>query len=319
MTLNDVPLVDMYLGEFRGAPFCDIKPLPGADSPREALPESCFAEVMKIRDECERRYFGAKRPEFAYLHQGVTYRVTVFEIADGGRPFFTFSRVAAKIYPIDRLGLPDDIEDLLVSPSLRGLVVVVGGMGSGKTSSSQSMVSHRLTRRGGIALAMEDPIETVLEGMHGPGRCIQVEVSRSEGGYGEALTRALRSRMGTLFVGEIRDADTALRVLTMASTDHLIFSTLHAASPAAAFELLDTYATDAKGSSASGLVSRAVSVVIYQSITRSRDGASTFNSEAVSLLDIKDSAVIRTMIERREYATLSSQFSAQHKRRLHGS
>jgi twitching motility protein PilT len=316
MAFNDVPLVDVFLGELNGKPFCEIKGAPGADASLQPLPSEYAEEVEGIRVACENFLKESGRPEFAHVHEGVTYRVTAFDAPGSIRPFLTLSRVAAKMYPIEKLFLPEDIEALLLNKSLRGAVLFVGGMGSGKTSSMQSVGAARLTRLGGAAMAIEDPIETALGGKHGDGLCIQVEVSRHNGGYEEALLKALRSRMGTLFVGEVRDNDTAQRVLSMSTTDHLIFSTMHADSPTSAIQLLHTYASRAGDSDAAGLVSRGLSVVIYQKLIEQRDRAPMLHTEAISLLDPKDSPVIRSMIAKKEFENLPRMFMDQHKRRL---
>src|ERR1700750_105158 len=240
MLLNDVKLVDLYLGEHEGKLFADVKVTPGADAPREPLPAAVEAEVEELRARCEATYANTGHPEFSLLHgtPAVRYRVTAFDNPTLGAPYFTLSRVAARIFPLASVNLPAETEQWLLRHDSRGLVLFCGAMSSGKTSSSGSIMSARLCEHGGLAMALEDPIETLLDGMHGQGRCMQIEVSRHNGGYLEGLTKVLRARVGTVLVGEIRPGPTAERVLSLASTDHLVFSTIHAASPAAAIWLL---------------------------------------------------------------------------------
>jgi len=317
MDLNALDLVDLYLGEFDGRPFCDVKVMPGADAPRAPLDEAYAAEINEIRSYCERTYKQTGKPEFPLVHRGGRYRVTTFDNPSFGPAFFTISRVAAKIYALEKLNLPTHIEQLLVDPRLRGLILLCGSMSSGKTSSAASILAHRLRVRGGLAMAIEDPIETLLEGMHGEGRCIGVEVSRTEGGYGEALTRVLRARVGTVLVGEIRDESTAEKVLSLASTDHLVISTIHASSPTSALELLYTYATKAGVRNAAGLVSRGISIVIYQKLLTLGSGRRMPEAEAVSFHEERDTHTLRKMVEDGLFASLPEMFSQQHKRLLH--
>ena len=315
MSLNDLKLVDMYLGQSDGRLFCDVKVLPGADAPRQALPLEYADEAERLRAKCLERYRQGGSSEFSLVHDDIRYRVTSFDMPGDSAPFFTVSRVSAQVFELRKLYLPPDIETLLLDPSLRGLVLVCGSMSSGKTSSVQSFVCGRMRENGGIAIAIEDPIENVIEGMHGDGRVIQVEVNRHKGGYEEELTKALRARIGTVLVGEIRDKATASRVLTLANTDHLVFSTIHAASPAAAIELFYTYASEAGVSNAASLVARGLSVVIWQQITRF-NGKTKFYAEAASIIDPLDSPTLRTLISACDFDKLPEQFARQYKRQL---
>jgi twitching motility protein PilT len=317
MELNQLELVDLYLGYHEGASFCDVKRLPGADASRQPLAAMYEDEVAGIRTRCETLYADTKRPEFPLLHKGIRYRVTAFDNPNLGSPFFTLSRVSAKLYPLEKLGLPEHIEKLLISPSLRGLVLLCGAMSSGKTSSAASVLAHRLSTLGGLAMAVEDPIETLLDGMHGDGRCIQVEVSRTDGGYGEALTRVLRARVGTVLVGEIRDEATAEKVLSLASTDHLVISTIHASSPTTALELLYTYATKAGVKNAAGLVARGISLVIYLQMRKLSSGRTMLDPECVSFFEGNDAHVLRKMLADGDFGGLPEMFAKQHKQSLH--
>ncbi|WLI52192.1 ATPase, T2SS/T4P/T4SS family [Pseudomonas sp. FP833] len=150
----------------------------------------------------------------------VTYILDVF-----AKPFFVLNRSRATILALDDLGLPDHIHDCLLNEHTRGLVYVVGEMGAGKTSTAASAVKARLTSLGGLGLTVEDPPETLLQGEHGPGRCIQLPVSRAQGGYSETLIRALRTRADLILVGEVRDTPTAVEVIKASINGAFCFST----------------------------------------------------------------------------------------------
>lgn len=318
MPLCDLQFVDLYLGRSHGQAFCDVKALPGADAPRLPLPEELEVEVQAVRERLEATYRESGRPEFPLNHEGVLYRVTTFENPGDPAPFFTLSRVEAKIFPFARLNLPEHVASAVLASQTRGLVLIAGSMSSGKTSSAASILSERLRRHGGFAMAFEDPIETMLDGMHGDGRCMRVEVSRHTGGYGEALTRALRARVGTMLVGEIRDGDTAEQTLRMASTDHLIFSTIHADSPAAAIELLYTYARKSHVENAAALVARGLSVVIWQRLIRQAGGGASVLPECLSLLGEDDRGALKALIAAADFAKLTDLIEGQQRRALYG-
>jgi len=164
MPLCDLQFVDLYLGRSHGQAFCDVKALPGADAPRLPLPEELQVEVQAVRERLEATYRESGRPEFPLNHEGVLYRVTTFENPGDPAPFFTLSRVEAKIFPFARLNLPEHVASAVLASQTRGLVLIAGSMSSGKTSSAASILSERLRRHGGFAMAFEDPIETMLDG-----------------------------------------------------------------------------------------------------------------------------------------------------------
>ena len=103
-------------------------------------------------------------------------------------------------------------------------------MAGGKTTTAMSIVVDRLNRFGGLAIVIEDPPEARLNGVHGKGRCIQIEADRNQGGYAEPLIKALRSGADIILIGEIRDADTADEVIRASQNGHLIISTIHGGS-----------------------------------------------------------------------------------------
>jgi Tfp pilus assembly ATPase PilU len=117
---------------------------------------------------------------------------------------------------------------LLTRPDLRGVVGFIGEMESGKTTAAASSVRGRLLALGGIAVAIEDPPETNLDGEHGDGRCISVEVGA--GGYKAATKKAMRTGASIIYLGEVRDEDPAAEVAMGGNNGHLIFTTWHAGS-----------------------------------------------------------------------------------------
>ena len=132
--------------------------------------------------------------------------------------------IQAEIPPFDSLGLPPQLKDVIMAK--RGLVLFIGGTGSGKSTSLAALIDHRNTTAGGHIITIEDPIEYV----HKHKRCIvnQREVGVDTRSYRAALKQTLRQAPDVILIGEIRDRETMEHALTFAETGHLAISTIHA-------------------------------------------------------------------------------------------
>ena len=136
---------------------------------------------------------------------------------------FAFRVISALIPSFEELGLPRGVERLANEP--RGLILVTGATGSGKTTSLAAMVDHINRTRRDHVLTIEDPIEIVHQEQRGV--ISQREVGLDTGSFGEALRRALRQDPDVILIGELRDAETAQVALQAAESGHLVLSTLH--------------------------------------------------------------------------------------------
>lgn len=132
-------------------------------------------------------------------------------------------RIVSKIPAISDLSLPPVLEKL--SMEKRGLILLTGMTGSGKTTTLASMVNHRNERQEGHILTIEDPIEYYHE--HKKSIVTQREVGVDTQSYSTALKNALRQRPDVILIGEIRDAEVMEQALTAAETGHLCLATLH--------------------------------------------------------------------------------------------
>jgi twitching motility protein PilU len=137
---------------------------------------------------------------------------------------FVIRRVETNIPTVDELGLPSSFKDLIMAK--RGLVLVVGQTGSGKSTSLAAMIGHRNQHGNGHIVTIEDPIEFV----HQHQNCIisQRDVGIDTYSYGMALKNALRQTPDVILIGEIRDRETMEQAISFAETGHLCVSTLHA-------------------------------------------------------------------------------------------
>ncbi|HQC72127.1 MAG TPA: type IV pilus twitching motility protein PilT, partial [Candidatus Competibacteraceae bacterium] len=152
------------------------------------------------------------------------FRVNAFNQDRGAAA--VFRTIPTLIKTLDELNCPAVFRDLINVP--RGLILVTGPTGSGKSTTLAAMIDHINKSEYGHILTIEDPIEFV----HQSQRCLvnQREVHRDTLGFNEALRSALREDPDIILVGEMRDRETISLALTAAETGHLVFGTLHTSS-----------------------------------------------------------------------------------------
>lgn len=149
------------------------------------------------------------------------FRVNVFR--QRGCIGLVIRQIKSHILSITDLGLPQILED--VSMTKRGLVLVVGAAGSGKSTSLAAMIDHRNANSAGHIVTIEDPIEFVH--VHKKSLITQREIGMDTESYENALKNALRQAPDVVLIGEIRDTTTMEAAITFAETGHLCLATLH--------------------------------------------------------------------------------------------
>ena len=250
-----------FIDLFVSNSFADVKGLAGVDDTRVPVPESWSDDIQDIREKCRAGQLETGGPEFSIQFAGVVYRVTHLDSLEQGGTF-VLRQSKAQIRAFRSIGIPRHFVEALLAPKAVGLVLICGGFGVGKTTTAASWVVERLTLHGGIALAIEDPIETPIDGVHGKGRCIAINASRHKGGYQEHLIRGLRSGVDFIFLGEIRDAQTAYEALKAGSNGELIVATFHAQGNAEALERLIALAGEHTNSAANLLADSLLGVML---------------------------------------------------------
>ncbi len=178
---------------------------------KELCDEAQWAEVEK-----------GGTSDFGIAHgNGNRFRVSV--LRQRGRISAVLRLIPSELLSLDEIGLPTAVRELLTRP--RGLILVTGPTGSGKTTTLASMVNWINTELDRHIVTIEDPIEYYHE--HKRGVVTQREIGTDVPNFPEAIRRALRQDPDVILVGEMRDLETISAAITAAETGHLVFGTLH--------------------------------------------------------------------------------------------
>ena len=214
---------DLYLST--GAPPCakfqgTLKPL-GKDP---LAPGDVKAMAYAVMDAEQTRDFEEDlEMNLAISLPGVArFRINIFK--QRNETSIVARNIQAEIPSFDSLGLPPQLKEVIMTK--RGLVLFIGGTGSGKSTSLAALIDHRNSTAGGHIITIEDPIEYV----HKHKKCIvnQREVGVDTRSYRAALKQTLRQAPDVILIGEIRDRETMEHALAFAETGHLAISTIHA-------------------------------------------------------------------------------------------
>jgi len=209
----------------------------------------------------------ARQLDFSHAVPGLArFRVNVYYQRDTLGAAFRL--IPDRIKSTEELGLPTVLRELAVKP--RGLVLVTGPTGSGKSTTLATMIDEVNRTRSQHILTIEDPIEF----LHTHKRCIvnQREIGQDAKGFSEALRAALRQDPDVILVGEMRDLETISTALTAAETGHLVLATLHTQSaPSTIDRIIDVFPAAQQGQVRTQVAASLVGVVT-QTLLPTADG-----------------------------------------------
>ena len=205
--------------------------------------------------------------DFSFEIPGLArFRVNAFNQNRGAGA--VFRTIPSEILSLEDLKCPKIFEELADIP--RGVVLVTGPTGSGKSTTLAAMVNHKNENEYGHILTVEDPIEFV----HVSKKCLinQREVHRDTLGFNEALRSALREDPDVILVGEMRDLETIRLALSAAETGHLVFGTLHTSSAAKTIDRIIDVFPAAEKDMIRAMLSESLKAVIAQTLLKKNGG-----------------------------------------------
>jgi twitching motility protein PilT len=220
-----------------------------------------------MNDKQRRDYEEMLECDFSFEIPGLArFRVNAFNQDRGAAA--VFRTIPTKVLTLDELDAPNVFKEIVDQP--RGLVLVTGPTGSGKSTTLAAMIDHKNEHEYAHILTIEDPIEFV----HQSKKCLvnQREVHRDTLGFAEALRSALREDPDIILVGELRDLETIRLALTAAETGHLVFGTLHTSSAAKTIDrIVDVFPAGEK-SMVRSMLSESLRAVISQTLMKKVGG-----------------------------------------------
>ena len=220
-----------------------------------------------MNDKQRKDYDEFWETDFSFEIPGLArFRVNAFNHNRGAGA--VFRTIPPKILSLEDLKAPNIFKDIAETP--RGIVLVTGPTGSGKSTTLAAIVNHINENDYGHILTIEDPIEFVHESK----KCLinQREVHRDTLGFNEALRSALREDPDVILVGEMRDLETIRLALSAAETGHLVFGTLHTSSAAKTVDRIVDVFPAAEKEMVRAMLSESLRAVISQTLLKKTGG-----------------------------------------------
>ena len=240
--------------------------------------------------------------DFSFEIPGLArFRVNAFNQNRGAGA--VFRTIPSEILTLEDLKAPDIFKEISDYP--RGVVLVTGPTGSGKSTTLAAMVNHKNETEYGHILTIEDPIEFV----HQSKKCLinQREVHRDTLGFNEALRSALREDPDTILVGEMRDLETIRLALSAAETGHLVFGTLHTSSAAKTIDRVVDVFPAAEKEMVRAMMSESLRAVISQTLMKKQGGGRVAAHEIMI-----GTPAIRNLIRENKIAQMFSAIQTGH-------
>jgi twitching motility protein PilT len=209
-----------------------------------------------------------------------------------------FRTIPSQVLTLEQLGAPRIFSEIVQQP--RGIVLVTGPTGSGKSTTLAAMLDEVNENQHGHILSVEDPIEFV----HQSKKCLvnQREVGPHTLSFANALRSALREDPDIILVGEMRDLETIRLAMTAAETGHLVFATLHTSSAAKTIDRIIDVFPAAEKEMVRAMLSESLRAVISQTLLKTKDGSGRVAAHEIMI----GTAAIRNLIRENKIAQMYS-------------
>ena len=250
-----------------------------------------------MNDQQRKQYEEFLETDFSFeIPNLARFRVNAFNQNRGAAAVFRV--IPSKVLTLDELNCPKIFKEISNQP--RGIVLVTGPTGSGKSTTLAAMVDYVNENEYGHILTVEDPIEFVHESK----RCLinQREVARDTQSFNAALRSALREDPDVILVGEMRDLETIRLALTAAETGHLVFGTLHTSSAAKTIDRIVDVFPAAEKDRVRAMMSESLRAVISQTLLKTKDGAGRVAAHEIMI----GTPAIRNLIRENKVAQMYS-------------